>query len=499
MTDHVATAPAAAREITDATFRLAIGQLHDVLGRPLGTAFAISSTHVVTDRHCLDTRARDGSLRTAARVRFPGHPFGHYEEVTADLVLLDDLPESDVALLKCSHKLPDDLVPLVPTASVRKGPWNTTAWPDELEGYVDGARFTGTIEGLGREHGQPALELRCLEASAGQPASVHGASGAPVIASDLGPRSVVGVIRWNAESPDRPGAALGGRVFAAPAAVVVDTWAAYIPASNPYKQPLTPYQLCDSDAFFGRGGATRDLVEQLPRVDFAVLTIWGASGSGKSSLVRAGLLPLIAGGSVLGPHGMPGANWRLHGVLDAYDEADLGALKALRTHPAPSGCRDLLVLDQFERILTIAPDRSKEWCEELMGLLDAHPRLTTVVIIRTDYVAVLELRRPQLYAYVKRGMVPVDLTLSRSDVVDMCELPAMRAGLSFEPGLVDLICDHVVKAHPAARLSRHVRARAEPTVLPLVNILLWQLAERVGPGRHATKALYESVGDVTGP
>ena len=252
----------------------AIGQLIDDAGWPLGTSFAVSPTHVVTDRHCLVKAAVKGKpLAARARVRFPADAMRVHEEVLVDLSLVDDLLEDDLALLKCAQPIPAWLTPLVPVAA-ESGDWSTIAWPDDTDQReVDGVRFTGHIRGYATEHDVPALELWCREAAAGEPAGLHGASGAPVLSVGLGPRSFVGVIRWNSESSQ--GAAIGGRVFASPAAVLMKAWAHHLPTGNPYKPPLTRYGPDESASFFGRDGAIEEAVRHLRSLARPTLTIWG--------------------------------------------------------------------------------------------------------------------------------------------------------------------------------------------------------------------------------
>ena len=65
--------------------------------------------------------------------------------------------------------------------------------------------------------------------------------------------------------------------------------------SNPFPG-LRPFQLEESHLFFGREEQTGQLLERLGNTRF--LAVVGASGSGKSSLVRAGLLPELHGGTM---------------------------------------------------------------------------------------------------------------------------------------------------------------------------------------------------------
>src|SRR5258706_15814694 len=74
--------------------------------------------------------------------------------------------------------------------------------------------------------------------------------------------------------------------------------------SNPFPG-LRPFETEEYGLFFGREGQSDALIERLQRSHF--LAVVGTSGSGKSSLVRAGLLPALRGGMMAGA----GSGWRI--------------------------------------------------------------------------------------------------------------------------------------------------------------------------------------------
>ena len=76
---------------------------------------------------------------------------------------------------------------------------------------------------------------------------------------------------------------------------------------------LRPYEVDEAAFFFGRDGQVGKLVERLRRSRF--LAVVGTSGSGKSSLVRAGLLPALRGGMMAGA----GAGWRVAVLRPGHD------------------------------------------------------------------------------------------------------------------------------------------------------------------------------------
>src|SRR4029434_7572973 len=74
--------------------------------------------------------------------------------------------------------------------------------------------------------------------------------------------------------------------------------------TNPFPG-LRPFETDEYRLFFGREGQSDALIERLQRSHF--LAVVGTSGSGKSSLVRAGLLPALRGGLMAGA----GSGWRI--------------------------------------------------------------------------------------------------------------------------------------------------------------------------------------------
>src|SRR5438876_408546 len=152
---------------------------------------------------------------------------------------------------------------------------------------------------------------------------------------------------------------------------------AYDARSNPFPG-LRPFESNEEHLFFGRDGQSDELLRRLRRSRF--LAVLGTSGSGKSSLVRAGLLPSLYGGIMT----QAGSDWRVAlfrpgndpvgnlaealnepSVLGAGDEGStiqrtiteatlrrsaLGLVEAVRQARMPSNENLLVVVDQFEEI-----------------------------------------------------------------------------------------------------------------------------------------------------
>ena len=127
------------------------------------------------------------------------------------------------------------------------------------------------------------------------------------------------------------------------------------PVTCPYKG-LATFDADDAAYFFGRERLVAELVARL--VGAPLLAVVGPSGSGKSSVVRAGLLPALAGGV------LPGSdNWTQ--ALIRPGEQPLRVLRRA-THRLGRERRGLLVVDQFEELFTACRDE-----DERAGFVDA--------------------------------------------------------------------------------------------------------------------------------
>ena len=174
------------------------------------------------------------------------------------------------------------------------------------------------------------------------------------------------------------------------------------PAPDP---GLYRFEATDDWLFFGRDDDTRLLIDKL--VNSSIVTIVGPSGSGKSSLVRAGLIPKL--GELPGCETgawqtllctpsdnpfrrlaeqvarlSPSGRSRVTEVDESRDRfAHLtdGLITALRAYSADKPGPVLLVIDQFEELFTLGPDTGTHWKQQaamfVANLACVPPPLTT--------------------------------------------------------------------------------------------------------------------------
>jgi len=238
----------------------------------------------------------------------------------------------------------------------------------------------------------------------------------------------------------------------------------------PYKG-LATFDADDADYFFGRERLVADVIARL--VGAPLLAVVGASGSGKSSVVRAGLLPALAGGV------LPGSDrWR----RELIRPGEHPMLELHRARFRGDG-RVLLVVDQFEETFTACADERErdQFVEALVRAARESEAVCGIVLaVRADFYGRCA-AYPQLSALLGDNTVLVG-PMARDELRRVIERPAQRAGLWLEPGLVDLLL---------------ADCEGEPGALPLLSTALLELWQQ-RDDRDLRLAGYERSGGVRG-
>jgi WD40 repeat protein/tRNA A-37 threonylcarbamoyl transferase component Bud32 len=248
---------------------------------------------------------------------------------------------------------------------------------------------------------------------------------------------------------------------------------------------LASFEPIDADYFFGRERLVAELVARLVGAGF--LGIVGPSGGGKSSVLRAGLLPALAGGVLPGSSG-----WRR--LLLRPGERPLEELRRVLVSGAkdplvealdglPTGTRLLLAVDQLEELFTACrSDSERAAFADTLARAAADPdgRAVVVAALRADFYGRFA-AYPELAELLAANQVLVG-PMQTSELRRVVDLPASRVGLRVEPELVDALVDDV---------------EGEPGALPLLSTALLELWQN---RRHdvLTLAAYRESGGVHG-
>jgi len=247
--------------------------------------------------------------------------------------------------------------------------------------------------------------------------------------------------------------------------------------------------------FFGRTAAIGEMIAALRRQDAAdrpFLLVIGASGSGKSSVVRSGLLPVLTQPGVI--EGI--AQWRRLELRPRDRRHDLCALleetlgDTARMQPAGTDSRTVLVIDQFEEVF--ADERidhaERERFFARLAQVVATRSVWTIATLRSDFYPRC-VEHATLVA-LKSGDGQYDLGApTPAEIGQVIRLPAAAAGLRFETrvdggeGLDEVLRDEATRS---------------PEALPLLEFALEELYKRRASDGTLTFAAYRDIGGVEG-
>jgi WD40 repeat protein/DNA-binding SARP family transcriptional activator len=279
----------------------------------------------------------------------------------------------------------------------------------------------------------------------------------------------------------------------------------------PYRG-LATFREQDAQFFFGREQFTHRLEETIQRGS-PIAVIVGSSGSGKSSVVYAGLLPklrlkgdwqiasfrpgerpfgALAGAllPLLEPDTKETDRLIQAGKLAtalSQEEVSLVGIARRATQMKEFTRHMLLVVDQFEEIYTLCtdPDERQRFLDQLLGIVEAgnaqsNQRCIVLLTLRADFMGQALAYRP--FADVLQHTSMLLGPMNRDELRSAVEKPAELQGAVFEAGLVDRLLDDVGN---------------EPGNLPLLEFALTLLWEHQDNG-WLTHAVYDSIGLVDG-
>jgi basic membrane lipoprotein Med (substrate-binding protein (PBP1-ABC) superfamily) len=263
------------------------------------------------------------------------------------------------------------------------------------------------------------------------------------------------------------------------------------PVRNPFKG-LRAFTEADAADFFGRRQLVDELCAVLARGARLVVLV-GPSGSGKSSLAAAGLLPALRSGAVDGSD-----RWRIGSMVPGAEPSREWqvALAGAACRPSPRGVghptvsrggaseadTTLVLIDQFEELFTLADERAAAGFLDALtdALWDGAGRLRVVVTLRGDFYdrPLLHPAFAQLFAANVVHVLPLDVGALEDAVTG----PARQVGVEVEPALLaELLTDTV----------------GQPGALPLFQYALTELFEH-RDGGAITLRCYRELGGIHG-
>lgn len=287
---------------------------------------------------------------------------------------------------------------------------------------------------------------------------------------------------------------------------------------------LRAFTPADAPIFFGRGRETDALVRRLADPATRFIAVVAASGSGKSSLVAAGLLPRLKANAIVGskdwllPDVIAGSGERKQWTGLRFTPGETGdnpflalAVKlapllpddsltpgkvAARLESEPTGIQAyaadtlrsqpdwaelLLFVDQFEELFSVVAERYRGKFVDLLAAAAETPRVRTVVTMRADFYHRC-LEWPKLAELLREATFPLAAPGPMA-LGEMITGPAARAGLDFDEGLPDRILEDT---------------GSDPGALALLAFALHELYEARTTAGKLTLTAYEDFDGVKG-
>ena len=477
-------------------------------GHISGTGFIVSSYLIATCAHVIKfAGAKPGSIVTCLRL-VDQHKF---EALVEEKYWRDT--EVDVAFLRAIDPFPKNTpLKLGSSANIADHSFISYGFPANLSREL---QVRGSI--LGETNDRSRLELRSREI-------VEGVSGAPVF--DQQTQRVVGMIVERTKPDIReeerkirivkghevysgsiPIVASTGRLediaYAIPSQVLLTICPELsLESICPY-QGLAAFTEVNASFFYGRDRLADRLVEQLRR-NSRFLAVVGSSGSGKSSLIQAGLFPRIRQGDILRYRDCQIINFR---PGDAPKDEFINAIEIIKANGTSSldkpyfkpenkhfnknsswsdihkffythSTHAFIFIDQFEELFTLcSPEVQREFNEGLLGLIETNLAITIIVAIRADFYA--QLLDSNLGSQPKFEV----LRMNEQELSSVIVQPAQKVGLQIEAGLIDL-------------LIRDLENTKNP--LSLLEFTLTQLWKIEHLNNRLTCDCYRQIGRVTG-
>jgi tetratricopeptide (TPR) repeat protein len=300
---------------------------------------------------------------------------------------------------------------------------------------------------------------------------------------------------------------------------------------------LRAFRREETDLFFGREDCTNAMVDRLAATRF--LAVLGSSGTGKSSLVRTGLLDALE----LGLMAKAGSRWKIvdfrpggaplknlarrlleteHDAETPYIEAkDVDLLRAFlargpramiewcRSGHLPPGGNLLLLVDQFEELFRYQDYAGREEAEAFVALLiesarEVDARIYVTITMRSEYLGACALIEG-LSDAINAGMF-LTPRMTREHCREAIVGPAEVCDIEIEPALVNRLLNDLANFAPwdsqdsNDQLDRLMRRADQLPLLQYTLNRMWQRAHERDPGKKVRLTIddYETIGGLSG-
>lgn len=474
--------------------------------KTLGTGFIVSTELMVTCAHVIDDpKKKPPDTVRCKRLVDDQHEF----EALVEEEYWRDQDHEDVAFLRVNTPFPEDIpLKLGTSANIAADhPFDSYGFPEK---HPKGLPVEVTIRGETVDGNR--LVLRSKEI-------VEGVSGAPVI--DLQTHLIVGMVceRIKPHSTEvkekitlRQGVQtlIGylqttkttGRLedlsYAIPSSVLLKICSELsIEYTCPYLG-LSAFTENEERFFFGRDELVKNLKKKLGSSP-EFLAVVGSSGSGKSSVVQAGLFPKLQRGELLGfPQNVPIFKLRpsnedtpeeslltaFFGVQYSESEESGDVWARVQHYLKQHSSRSIIFIDQFEELFALFPDKQEAFTRGLYDLVKAVSEVTLIITMRSDFYEPLQNSAlghflPEYQENMPKGFVDDE------ELRIIITEPAKQVGLKLGEGLVDLILTDL---------------KQTKNPLPLLEFTLEQLWQVEHKNNWLTRECYLSdrIGGVTG-
>lgn len=474
-------------------------------GQPVGAGFVVADRAggqlIVTCAHVVHACSDQAAIPEEVTVRFLANGQTQQAQVKREYWLGSQ--EGDVAVLSLGGSIPAEVQPLPLGSSVETEDQEVSCvgFPNlEVQALIGSGKVRGKTKD---KHGQEILQLTSQEITLGF-------SGAPLWDSMRG--RVIGMVSDIAK-PEKITTRQRDTAFGIPTETLLRACPALAPPDEvcPYRG-LEAFTEADATLFFGRERVIKRILNRV-RKEPPFLAVLGPSGSGKSSLIQAGVIPGLKEDETVGGRRRwevifaPSADQPLVRLEEAgLRGASHGLVQAVQSwrQKALPETRLVLIIDQAEELFVppwVAAGRA--FLSEVTAVLgDTSLQPATIILVmRDDFFSRFSGEAGPLAGYLEHDLIILTAqdTLDEQELENIVKRPAEDAGWTFDDGLADAIVRDAIASMSARDEEDGTEAKdaARILVLPLLESTLTRLWEKKEEGKLTWEA-YRKIGGVTG-